>query len=114
MKKLFCAVVISGSLKGHKFFVTSDSRVLIGRSEKAHIRITCDNYCSREHALMYWDGNIYFIEDLKSTNGTFVNGKRMCGKCELHIGDVIGLGNTELLIGAKDYTDKRVFPDRKL
>ena len=101
--KLIVVLVTSGPLKGHKYFVKTDTKILIGRCEEANIRIGYDDFCSRKHALLYWEGNVCFIEDLDSTNGTFLNDKRIHGKNELKKGDVIGLGDTELLIGVEDY-----------
>lgn len=105
MKKLFFVLVVSGPLKGHKYYVKTDSKILIGRSEEANIRIGYDDFCSRKHALMYWENNTCFIEDLNSTNGTSINGEPIVGKAELHNGDTIGLGDTELLVGVKDYPE---------
>jgi two-component system, cell cycle response regulator len=103
VKKIFFVLVVSGPLKGHKYFIKTDSKVLIGRSEEANIRIGYDDFCSRKHALMYWEKDACFIEDLNSTNGTSINGEPVNGKAELHNGDTIGLGGTELLVGVKDY-----------
>ena len=103
MTKLIVILVVSGPLEGHKYFVKSDSQILIGRSDEATIRIGYDDFCSRKHAAIYWKDDICFIEDLDSTNGTFVNDKRIHGKIELKKGDVIGLGDTELLVGTEDF-----------
>ena len=105
MTKIVVVLVQSGPLKGHKYFVKSDSKILIGRSDEANIRIGYDDFCSRRHALVYWEGNACFVEDLNSTNGTFINDKRIHGKVELHNKDIIGLGETELLVGIKDYPE---------
>ena len=85
MTKLVVVLVVSGPLKGHKYFVKSDSKILIGRSEEANIRIGYDDFCSRRHAIIYWEGDICLIEDLDSTNGTFVNNCQVHGKIELTI-----------------------------
>ena len=103
MTKLVVVLVLSGPLKGHKYFVKSDSSILIGRSEEANIRIGYDDFCSRRHALLYWKNDKCYAEDLESTNGTFVNSKQIHGRVELKKGDVIGLGDTELLVGLEDY-----------
>ncbi|MCK5305817.1 MAG: FHA domain-containing protein [Candidatus Omnitrophica bacterium] len=103
MTKLVVVLVVSGPLKGHKYFVKSDSKILIGRSEEANIRIGYDDFCSRRHAIIYWEGDICLIEDLDSTNGTFVNNCQVHGKIELTKGDTIGFGDTELLIGVEDH-----------
>jgi len=100
--KLVFVLVLSGPLKGHKYFVKSDSKILIGRSNEANIRIAYDDFCSRKHALLYWEKDACFVEDLNSTNGTLVNHIRIDGKSELRNGDVIGLGDTELAVSIKD------------
>jgi len=104
--KLVFVLVLSGPLKGHKYFVKSNAPILIGRSNDANIRIAYDDFCSRKHALLYWEGNICFIEDLDSTNGTFINNERISQKTELHDGDIIGLGDTELVVSAKDISEE--------
>lgn len=110
MIKLVVVLVTSGPLKGHKYFVKTDTKILIGRSEEANIRIGYDDFCSRKHALLYWEGSTCFIEDLNSTNGTFLNDQRIHGKTELKKGDVIGFGDTELLIGVEDYPKNQSQP----
>jgi serine/threonine protein kinase len=105
LKNIVCVSVISGPLNGHKFFVKSDSPILIGRCEEATIKIDYDDYCSRKQAAIYWDKNICLIEDLNSTNGTFVNEKRIYGKKELHDKDIIGMGNTKLVISVSGHQE---------
>jgi len=100
--KLVFVLVVSGPLHGHKYFVISDTPILIGRSNEAIIRINYDDFCSRRHALLYWENKTCFIKDLDSTNGTFVNNKRISQKTELHDGDIIGLGNTKLAVSIKE------------
>jgi len=100
--KLVFVLVVSGPLQGHKYFVISDTPILIGRSNEAIIRINYDNFCSRKHALLYWENKACFIKDLDSTNGTFVNNKRISQKTKLHDGDITGLGDTKLAVSVKD------------
>lgn len=102
MTKLVFVLVVSGPLQGHKYFVKSNAPILIGRSNEANIRIAYDDFCSRKHALLYWKKDACFIKDLNSTNGTFVNNKRVSQETELHNGDIIGLGDTELAVFVKD------------
>ena len=102
MTKHVFVLVVSGPLKGHNYFVKSDIPILIGRSNEAIIKISYDNFCSRRHALLYWENKICFIKDLHSTNGTFINNKRISQQTELHDGDIIGLGDTKLVVSIKD------------
>jgi len=55
-----------------------------------------DMLMSREHAQVVWDGSRYWLEDLGSRNGTFVNGRRLAvrGRHALQPGDIINLGNS--------------------
>ena len=102
MTKLVLVLVVSGPLQGHEYFVISDTPILIGRSDEAIIRINYDDFCSRKHALLYWENTKCFVKDLDSTNGTLVNNNRISKKTELHNGDIIGLGETKLAISVKD------------
>jgi pSer/pThr/pTyr-binding forkhead associated (FHA) protein len=74
-------------------------KITIGRDQKSHIRID-DNLVSRSHALVQKIKNAYFIKDLESTNGTYVNNKRIPkGKyVKIHRKDVVRIGRTEITI----------------
>lgn len=63
---------------------------VLGRDEAAAVSIPLDGV-SREHARIQWDGRGWWIDDLKSTNGTFVNGEKVAHEKLQHL-DVIGLG----------------------
>ena len=112
MNKIVYVLVKSGPLVNHKYAVKSDSPVLIGRSEEANIRIGYDQYCSRRHAKVYWDNNKCYVTDLESTNGTHVNGEKICGTVELNNNDIISLGGTELLVSISDASkNEKVKPE---
>jgi ABC-type multidrug transport system ATPase subunit len=55
------------------------SEVLIGRSKECDIIID-DLSVSRKHTRVFKTGNTVYVQDLRSTNGTFINGKRIYGK----------------------------------
>jgi pSer/pThr/pTyr-binding forkhead associated (FHA) protein len=67
--------------------------VLIGRSNNADVRIP-DIDTSRHHAEILCDDGRCVIRDLESTNGTWINGKRVEAPHELHGGDRIEIGET--------------------
>lgn len=102
MTRIICLIVKSGPLQGHKYFVKSDSPILIGRSEEANIRIAYDEFCSRRHAVVSWENNMCYIQDLNSTNGTYVNKARIEGKVNLKNQDIISFGSTEVLVFIAD------------
>jgi len=56
-----------------------------------------DPQVSRHHVRLTLRGDSYIMEDLGSTNGTFVNGRRITGATTLSPGDVVGLGDTVVL-----------------
>ena len=66
-------------------------RLLIGRSEHNDVPIN-SKFISRHHALLVRHGSATFLMDLNSTNGTFVNSKRVSNHVLIH-DDVISLGN---------------------
>ncbi len=72
-------------------------RLTIGRDKKNSISLE-DKLASRNHAVIQKVRESYFVQDLGSTNGTFVNGKRIPeGKyIRLHPEDKILIGRTEL------------------
>ena len=69
--------------------------LVIGRALACEITIE-DSYASGRHARLYdRDGHVY-IEDMNSTNGTYVNGTRVSTQQLLRPGDVVRIGDTEL------------------
>lgn len=66
-------------------------RMLIGRSEHNDIAIS-SSFISRHHTLLVRHGSTTFLMDLNSTNGTFVNSKRVSNHVLIH-DDVITVGN---------------------
>jgi pSer/pThr/pTyr-binding forkhead associated (FHA) protein len=67
------------------------ARLIIGRSEHNDMAIG-SRFISRHHALLVRHGNATFLMDLNSTNGTFVNSKRVSNYVLLH-DDVITVGH---------------------
>ncbi len=76
-------------------FVVAAGDVLLGRSKDAEMRLT-DGAASREHAAILADSGTFTLEDLQSTNGTFLNGKRI-RSAKLEDGDEIRIGRTTFL-----------------
>ncbi len=66
----------------------------IGRSSEADVRIE-DRFASSIHARIYSRGPNYYVEDMNSTNGTFLNGARLDGEARLGDLDEVRIGDTE-------------------
>lgn len=111
MIKIVYVVVKSGPLEGHKYIVKSDAPILVGRSEEANIRIAYDEFCSRRHALIYWENEKCYIKDLESTNGTNVNDTKIQSAVELNNNDIIKLGNTVLVASISEFKGGKANPE---
>ncbi|MEU9508343.1 FHA domain-containing protein [Micromonospora sp. NPDC048170] len=88
--------VAGGSMRGLSFRVGPERQV-IGRASTADIVVN-DGHLSRRHAEVWLTGEGVALADLGSTNGTWLNDRRIVGVERLADGDVIRLGRTELRI----------------
>jgi diguanylate cyclase (GGDEF)-like protein len=87
-------IVVAGAGVGEMYRLDAGEAV-VGRSESAQFRIV-DEGISRTHARLFRAGDTLYVEDLKSANGTLVNGERIT-KCALKDGDKISIGSTTIL-----------------
>jgi hypothetical protein len=88
-------VVLEGpGLRAGTTFEVSASTVL-GRDRSSGIHLDGDEFASARHARIDPRGDGVWVEDLGSTNGTFVNGERIAAE-RLTSGDVLRVGQTEL------------------
>jgi pSer/pThr/pTyr-binding forkhead associated (FHA) protein len=71
-----------------------DGDMVLGRGERVEIRLE-DPFASSRHARIYEQGNIMVIEDLGSTNGTYLNEELLETPRPLHPGDRVRIGDSE-------------------
>ncbi|UCB48033.1 MAG: FHA domain-containing protein, partial [Deltaproteobacteria bacterium] len=90
---------MDGSDEGQSFDLNADT-IYVGRSAFNHVQMK-DKFVSRKHLRIVKRGNKYFIKDLKSKNGTFVNGEAIRPGVELQVGEgvPIVLGMSVLCLG---------------
>ena len=89
--------VVAGRAIGMSILL--DDELLIGRHADGAGRLADDDEISRSHARISLDRSGFCaIEDLGSTNGTFVNGLRIAGPQTLSVGDTIEVGGTTLVV----------------
>jgi pSer/pThr/pTyr-binding forkhead associated (FHA) protein len=82
--------VLSGRNAGQVIKVPV-TKFIIGRSEDCHLRPHSD-LVSRHHCALLIDNGTVAIRDFNSKNGTFVNGEKVVGQCDLKSGDKVAVG----------------------
>jgi len=78
-------------------FPLQKSEIYIGRDPSNDLVIG-DAEVSRKHARLIWQSGGYILEDLGSTNGTYLNGQRLLGPHVMRPGEVIQLGENVTLV----------------
>src|SRR4051812_15882790 len=92
---------ISGKYQGGEFPISGDRDIFIGRSNELEV-VLVEDMVSRKHARVSMQGETLSIEDLGSTNGTFVNGEKI-KRARLKEGDRVLIGTSILkLISAAE------------
>lgn len=87
-------VLISGSADGRRIRLSAQGHV-VGRSPEAEITID-DPYASEFHARVGIQDERIMVHDLGSTNGTYVNGRRVSAPTTVSRGDTVQIGKTIL------------------
>jgi pSer/pThr/pTyr-binding forkhead associated (FHA) protein len=88
--------VVSGQLTG-TVIPLSGVDILIGREPGSSLTFS-DDFVSAKHARIFTNQKVWFIEDLQSTNGTFVNSKKISKVTELAVGDKIKIGRSTMRV----------------
>lgn len=94
-------VISNGENKNFKIggVIPIQDELTIGRKEDNQLIIS-DKYVSSHHATIYLNENKIVMEDLGSTNGTFVNDYRCSGKVYLKDGDIVKVGTVKFKVMA--------------
>ena len=87
-------VVTAGPLTGTKITL-GDQPILIGRADDSTLVLT-DDFASSRHARLTNRGGSWYVEDLGSTNGTYLDQQRVQGPMLVQPGQVIRIGQTAL------------------
>lgn len=78
--------------KGASFTITGE--ISIGRAPSCSISIPDDSFVSTMHARLFQSDGASWVEDLRSTNGTYLNGARVTGTQAITKGDRLQIGST--------------------
>ncbi len=103
-------IVLEGTLVGRRYLI--DDSIILGRGEAAGIQVD-DAVASRRHALIRSDGAAWRIVDLKSQNGTWLNGSRVYDE-PLQFGDRVQIGESLFLFSYRDPLEDRARQRQKL
>jgi pSer/pThr/pTyr-binding forkhead associated (FHA) protein len=90
-------LIVDGANAGETISL-DDAPLLIGRGSDAAIRLD-DDYVSTRHARIAASGDQWFVEDLGSTNGTYLGTQRLSQPATIQLGTTIRIGKTTLELG---------------
>ena len=88
----------SPSLEEGSEFPIDSAPVTVGRGGQNDLVLEGDEFASARHARIEARGDGVWVQDLDSTNGTYVNGKRVIGAQRVDPGDVLRVGETDLRV----------------
>ena len=89
-------VVKSADLESGEDFELNSAQLTIGRGNQNDVPIATDEYASARHARFEPRQDGVWVQDLGSTNGTFLNGTRLDRPRRLSRGDIVRIGETDL------------------
>jgi Inner membrane component of T3SS, cytoplasmic domain len=91
-------VARSPSLEEGSAFPLNSAPVTVGRGGQNDLVLEGDEFASSRHVRIEVRGDGVWVQDLDSTNGTYVNGSRVAGAQRLDPGDILRVGETDLRV----------------
>lgn len=88
-------VAVLQPLKNSKPIPIDRAVILVGRAEQCDVVITGSKKISRRHCCLVQSDSTYLIRDLGSTNGVWINGKRVDMEGEMRDGDQVAIGDVQ-------------------
>jgi pSer/pThr/pTyr-binding forkhead associated (FHA) protein len=82
------------NLGTNETFTLSGPSICLGRAPENNVVLGDDDYASASHARIFWDQGRWMVEDLSSSNGTYVNDQMLSAPWQLSPSDVIKVGRT--------------------
>ncbi|HEX5936437.1 MAG TPA: FHA domain-containing protein [Actinomycetota bacterium] len=86
-------LMVKGTSDAKPRTVKLSASMTVGRAPECELRID-DTYASQQHARLFAKNGSWFVEDLGSTNGTFVNDQKLAAPAMLQPGDKVRVGQT--------------------
>ena len=99
-------IIVSGSNEGD-YYPLGKRTMVIGRDEAAPIQIA-DELVSRKHVQIRFDPpeERYVALDMRSANGTMINGRTITSDIPLEDGDIIEIGNSKIMFSTEEFSDR--------
>jgi pSer/pThr/pTyr-binding forkhead associated (FHA) protein len=89
-------VVVSPTLEAGEGRILDSAPITVGRGPQNDVTLDGDDYASAKHARIEPRRDGVWVEDIGSTNGTYLNGIKLTRPRKLTPGDVVRVGETEL------------------
>ena len=101
------SITIVAGPKTGDYYPLGKRTIVIGRDESCPVQIT-DERVSRKHLQVRFEEGKgqYVLLDMKSANGTWVNGRQLTGEIALVDNDEITLGSSKIVFTLKDFPDR--------
>lgn len=98
--------IVAGPNEGD-YYVVGKRTMVIGRDEACPVQIV-DSRASRKHVQIRFDekGGQHVVTDMKSANGTYINGRSLVSEVPLVDGDILTIGESRLVFNAEEFPDK--------
>lgn len=74
------------------------NEIIVGRDPQQDVAIPLDKQVSRNHARIYRHNDKWFVQDMNSKHGTFLNGVKIESETAIDDSDIIKVGSTELRV----------------
>jgi pSer/pThr/pTyr-binding forkhead associated (FHA) protein len=97
-RSVLLVVARSPSLEEGRAFPLNSAPVTVGRGGQNDLVLEGDEFASSRHVRVEVRGDGVWVQDLDSTNGTYVNGSRVAGAQRLDVGDILRVGETDLRV----------------
>ena len=101
------ATILTGPQRNEQFELTEGKPIMIGRGSESGRIALHDQAVSRRHAELTFKDGRWAIRDMGSSNGTFVNEKRLAGEFFLNHNDQVRVGATVILFEQQEHPEKQ-------
>ncbi len=102
------SIIIAAGPQGEgEYYPLGRRTTVIGRDEAVPVQVVDERVSRRHLQIRYEEGKGYIALDMRSANGSFVNGRRITDEVVLAEGDEIQIGDTKLHFTLNDFPDKQ-------